>query len=1503
MSVKDAIRKQSKQKTVQNRTNRVNTKAKKYNKEVSKSDKAYIQGDLRKSSSMKAYGVRKALSDGQTVYGYGDDDIYTGGRKASNYKALQRGEKGVYETKYIKTRQTKDNPTVVKNADGSTSVYKSRYLTNKEKKNLDKYGDLKHRPNNIEKASKKIGSSVVKGLETLNKGQSAFLGGLKTIGDESQEMFFEPDKYKQTGGVKDTLSKLKTNIKDGWDKPTQSFGSIINEKMDKYESENDFKYSKAGRFNASASGLAMDVFNPYDLTPNVPVGTMLRGTGKSFTKVPTKVDADDVAKRLDKILDGKEISDIKKQHIIHKATQKANKMAGNINPNAMHGINIGNKELVSGQKVAEFADHLPMARTYNEIRHIIQKKKRGANLEDVIADVAKKKIGKSVDLVKPLTKTPLALQKEVYDTSTGFMPDFKIKQQIKELDNGFNNKTYEKPKSEYDELTEMLQGAIKESGRRVNSGFKDITNHSDNLKPKIFDATDVQDIITSGDVRTDSLGRGLKPSKRRKGSSEYNAIFGSDNPITMTPRANLSDNASDLLDESILKERFVQEKQMKEYMNKLAKSNKTNKKIKVDDIKPRVKLNLDDRKSNFKSIYDNLDPKKITKEQQDVMSAVKALNNKSSKEEKQILIDKMNDVFFGGNSVIDDDIKPSKLKKIESFINELNTKKNVKFDDRYTQTLLRDLTDPIIDEKYSRLGKKYGYKKISEFTDRIKEIESILEANKQNKTLDNDTFKNLLWERSSLQKKVDSRNSELADDLKLNSVDFFERYPEMATGYRKNAYDGNGVLESFDDIQRNYINDNFTSSEAKFDDMVEEISNQIRPEIKLEAIMNKKNFKNKKEMDAWIQKQTMLEAEVIAKRNHSGLERVNKAESQHIAKGNRQEVDIDVKTKRIKEMNDAVRQHRKKLDLKYVDLKNKDKNKSIVEAKKNLMKIVESKWNDELDSDAVSELYRQQFQYLDKLGVDRGSYLEKFKTYEKKMEIINKMKRDYLNKDEFDFADVPPMVKFDLQMLASRINKGESIEKIAKEVTDEFIGNSNQVFDTGVFDATKSDSLVSMFDDIRTKLPNRETSDFKLPDKKTTELPFDDELSDFMHGNTSSDTPMRSSEPLTEEAIQKQIDKLMGVESKPLEGQLELPRPTTEEINKMAKDSDKKNPFLSLYDGLTKDFKSLVTVSKPGWHGANYIQNKVLNAQDIGIDALKGRKEAKNIFKGGEGSITNPKTGEIFSYDKLREILEETGLMDNGIMGDLKNNSGSNPLSKFFHDVVRPSGKNSISTFGGALQKNNDETYSKIQNVISHIKNGDEVFDAIDKSNKTLFDYDDLSKFEKDVMKRLIPFYAYGKKNTLNQAEYLMNDQRSFVKAMRGVKGFESAIPNEDKREIRDDESYLDDRVQLPFSKEQDGKKYDYMLNPKLPLQLKGSMDLGANPLIEPLLDIAKNEDFFGDEIEDKGKYYKDKVSGSFTPPLVKLMKKVEKSKKDDKEFKITPDILNYLLGISGNYY
>ena len=64
----------------QNKVNRVVKSEKRYNKEKrSKSDEAYIKGDYKSSVSLRSYGVKKSLANGEKVSGYGDDYIDTKG--------------------------------------------------------------------------------------------------------------------------------------------------------------------------------------------------------------------------------------------------------------------------------------------------------------------------------------------------------------------------------------------------------------------------------------------------------------------------------------------------------------------------------------------------------------------------------------------------------------------------------------------------------------------------------------------------------------------------------------------------------------------------------------------------------------------------------------------------------------------------------------------------------------------------------------------------------------------------------------------------------------------------------------------------------------------------------------------------------------------------------------------------------------------------------------------------------------------------------------------------------------------------------------------------------------------------------------------------------------------------------------------------------------------------------------------------------------------------------
>ena len=133
----EKLKKKTLAKAQQNRKNRVERSNKQYGNKTSKSQQAYIAGDVLSSASMKAYAYKKDPSY------MPKQSFITGGRSKSNYAKLQNGE-NPYEAKYVYTGK----PTVVKGgtrADGSkydSFVSKKRMLTDDEKKMWEAQGSL-----------------------------------------------------------------------------------------------------------------------------------------------------------------------------------------------------------------------------------------------------------------------------------------------------------------------------------------------------------------------------------------------------------------------------------------------------------------------------------------------------------------------------------------------------------------------------------------------------------------------------------------------------------------------------------------------------------------------------------------------------------------------------------------------------------------------------------------------------------------------------------------------------------------------------------------------------------------------------------------------------------------------------------------------------------------------------------------------------------------------------------------------------------------------------------------------------------------------------------------------------------------------------------------------------------------------------------------------------------------------------------------------------------------
>ena len=383
--------------------------------------------------------------------------------------------------------------------------------------------------------------------------------------------------------------------------------------------------------------------------------------------------------------------------------------------------------------------------------------------------------------------------------------------------------------------------------------------------------------------------------------------------------------------------------------------------------------------------------------------------------------------------------------------------------------------------------------------------------------------------------------------------------------------------------------------------------------------------------------------------------------------------------------------------------------------------------------------------------------------------------------------------------------------------------------------------------------------------------------------------------------------------------------------NNAPKGKGKTNPLEKLlkgYDALTREFKAGVTTNNPGWHTMNAIQNKMNSSYGIGngIFDMKANKQAKDVvnnMKGqrqwmgmnvGKAPKTDAELSKImvndeYSLKDIKDISEQEGLIDDTFMNDL-----GNPKSKIAQ-YLAPSGDRSIWGGLGANKLVRTEENDKMHHLISSLKQGKNSADAVDSVNRTLFDYDDITDAEKNIAKRIMPFYTYYRKNIPLQINQTLNSPRAMATYTDAKNQFEKGIDDEDKQ--RRDE-WTANRLQVPnTTKEEKGRPdtmYNKMYNPSTPwdalMQLPTPSSEGinnlpsANPILESLARYyGTGKDMFGNSYKDNNKNILDVLIDQYAKPTMGVAGKAmdlgkQNSKENDRLL-----LLQMLTGLKTKYY
>lgn len=340
--------------------------------------------------------------------------------------------------------------------------------------------------------------------------------------------------------------------------------------------------------------------------------------------------------------------------------------------------------------------------------------------------------------------------------------------------------------------------------------------------------------------------------------------------------------------------------------------------------------------------------------------------------------------------------------------------------------------------------------------------------------------------------------------------------------------------------------------------------------------------------------------------------------------------------------------------------------------------------------------------------------------------------------------------------------------------------------------------------------------------------------------------------------------------------------------------------LMASFDKIQGLWKASVTSIFPAFHGRNAISNVFLNYLDIGKAALspakhvlstnmiytnnRANKLEKIIMKGGDAAANAKKDlkelmskpyltddfGRKWTFGELRKEIKErrvafndefTGALDvretvkeklRGKVSGVRSTVGQK-LQK-----VNPLSQQNYLFEGGRATGNAIEQQARVLNFLTNLEKTGDVLTSADRTKQFLFDYTNLSDFEKNVMRRLIPFYTFMRKNlelqvtqSLKQPGKLATQAKIFTNISKVASG--GSLTEE---EIQNLPSYLQDGLGIVWSR--DGDKVQIINTIGTPIEsiftsLKDNALLGSlSPVFAVPLQAAIGRHFFFEKnIED----------------------------------------------------
>jgi len=334
-----------------------------------------------------------------------------------------------------------------------------------------------------------------------------------------------------------------------------------------------------------------------------------------------------------------------------------------------------------------------------------------------------------------------------------------------------------------------------------------------------------------------------------------------------------------------------------------------------------------------------------------------------------------------------------------------------------------------------------------------------------------------------------------------------------------------------------------------------------------------------------------------------------------------------------------------------------------------------------------------------------------------------------------------------------------------------------------------------------------------------------------------------------------------------------LPKQIAGELNnfkKLQTDEGSKG-ILGAYDNVLNLWKAYATAVNPGFHIRNAQSNVFQTTLNSGKELLNPMNHLRALGTNTTklplvGSRISNKTidvgGRKMTLGEVSELMKKEGVTNTGWIGkDIPNyiekqlDEGLKGKLQKVPQLLNPLSQNNALIKGGRTVGGLVEDQARSFNFLSEMNKTGDVKQAAKVVDKNLFDYGDVTPFEKNVLKRTVPFYTWLRKNVPLQAENIIRTPGKYAatdKALDGVRDLSDPIDERNMPEYMDNPNW----VKTPL--QQGGNPMYWNSNlpmgdlEKLNPSQIGKTALGSlSPLLKAPLELQLNQNtFFGDEIE-----------------------------------------------------